>query len=743
MQSPSHSPLVDPSVETRCRSSNGAAGQLRAIPFYNAASGSLGAPIPLGPVRTASRPTAAVGAASPTKASCTMHLAEFDLPGRLFGTKRVARQIDAPAGTEGPLPSVGVVPPSRSTTGLGSSLQSTGGAAASPDTGGKPLDNAAFFAEVLFMWMGVDRTATVQYRETERRYDMLPGWGSDHQRQVLRNFQECGCLARRIDQSLRRSLVDPSFMQQSLRSAIRRQLTQYHYLLSTVREKVDPPLALGDLVVAYKRVHPKLWAMATLLRETESVKGGEMVSQLQTLIQQGSHRLSSLLSDIYIEAIGPLLHMAVSCITSGDVADPFNEFFIVANPKLDESSDTFWTSKHSLATHMLPTTVPRPVAEDILLVAKNIRFIYGCCRAKMWRMDPAIVEAANQASFATLPGVVRKALTYSNAAVLRLVRDQFKLHDVFRMVSAFLLVGYGDFYELLIHKLDPVLSKLSQAVQVSFVRDQVASALLEVTPYARHLDTDRFGSLHCEVIKDDSKLGWDAFIITMPLPAPLNNLFDLTAAKVYRRLFRMLFKVKVAEVSLKRAWRQSVGLDRVIGGLQQRGSKDMSAWREVAADAHLLGLQLNHFVMNLWSYLVAEVSTVAWDLLMKALHQCQSFDDVRHVHNTYLAYLTQRSLLHNDCASIRMNVENVLTIVREYCGLQALLTSLIERGAGEVIAIKRQYQSLSDDFQREMSALLTTLEVQHLQFDFLNFLLLRLNFNRYYHDAATSANTEF
>lgn len=676
----------------------------------------------------ARRRTLTGGATNATSSSASLPRREDALAG-----PSQTHHSDAVTGVAVP-PSLGTAGPSQTSRGVGITRNVL--------AGGKPIEQDAFFADVLFMWIGVEETTYIVFDHGTRRYKMRSGWGSVGQREALEAFQECGLLARQIDEALRRNVAETSFLQQSLRSALRRQLTQYHYLVSTIRERQEPPLVFADLVVAHKRVQPKLWVMAHTLREAESVKGGELASKLQALVQQGSNRLSSLLTEVYIEAVSPLLNMTADSITKGEVNDPFNEFFIVVNEKIDDAADTFWVSKHALRPSMVPNTVTAAVAEEILLVTKNVAFIHNCCRAKQWRMDPAIVTEARRASFDQLATVVRNAFTFSNTAVLRLMREQFKLDDVFRMVNAFLLVGYGDFYELLIRKLDPILSKLSQHIQVSFVRDQVNNALLEITPYAKHLDTERFSTLHCELVKDEAKLGWDAFIITMPLPSPLNNLFDVTAMKVYRRLFRMMFKVKVAEVALKNAWRQSISLDRVIGGLK-RGVQEVAAWREVAADAHLLGLELNHFVMNLYSYLVAEVCTVAWDLLMKALSLCKSFDDIRMAHNAYLAYLTQRSLLHTDCAMIRMNIENVLTIVREYCGSQALLTSLLDRGSGEVLSIKRQYQILTDDFHREISALLTTLEEQHLQFDYLNFLLLRLNFNKFYHDTNTGANTEF
>ncbi|KAG5474524.1 hypothetical protein LSCM1_03311 [Leishmania martiniquensis] len=756
----------------------GSSGGPRAIPFYAVAtwttkessSGHIGgqqrpssatvlARAHTGP-GTSSRIGSTVSASDPVSGATPLRpiRADHELPGRLFGAPGALRQSSGREGSlvdhrKGSLPSIGASAPTTT-----SRCDPAGGqehpfdvspvdrltSAKAMRSGGQPIEDSLFYADVLFMWMGVDHTQYFTYDPSADVYQLAPGTGGAVQQQAAEVFQECGVLARHIDVGLRQpSASGDSFLQQSLRSALRRQLTQYHYLVSMLRERRNPPLHMGDLVVAYKRVHPKLWAMDCVLRETQHVKGGELASRMQQLVQHGSHRLASLLHDIYIETVSPLLHMTVESITKGDVCDPMREFYIVPVDSIDDAAENFWVAKYVLNTKMLPKTVPESVAQDILLVTKNIRFILHCCRAKQWRMDPSLIAEAERATFDTLPAVVHRALVFTNTAVLRLIREEFQLHGVLRLVNAFLLVGYGDFYELLITKLEPILSKMSSAVLLSVVRDQVQSALAEITPYAKHLDIDRFALLQCELVKDEAKLGWDTFVMTLPVPSPLNNIFDHGAMKVYRRLFRMMFRVKVAEVALKRAWRQNVVLDRLISSVQ-RTMQERSAWREVASDAHLLGLQLNHFVNNLWSYLVAEVCTVAQDLLLKAVEQCASMDDIRSAHNAYLAYLTQRSLLHTDCATIRMNVENTLTIVREYCGSQALLASLLQRGSGDLSTVKRQYQSLTDDFHREMSSLLTTLEEQHVHFGFLNFLLLRLNFNRFYHDSSDTAyNTEF
>nr|CCC53750.1 putative gamma-tubulin complex subunit [Trypanosoma vivax Y486] len=677
----------------------------------------------------------------------------FDLPGRIFGRRDRTSVALAGGSSENNMlrssasPSLSVARHAdvvhSGDDGVDCSYrESRRVVSASEASPTKGVDCADFVSDILFMWMGVERTKYFTYDAASNCYVMNAGWGTVRQRHAVAMLQECGSIAHQIDEVLKSETAERSFLQQSLRSAVRRHLSQYHCLVSSFRERMSPPMTFSDLVVAFKRVQPKLRVLHIMLKETETAKGGELASKLQRLVQQGSGRLFALLSDVYMEAVSPLLHMTVSSITKGEVSDPFNEFFVKSNPRIDDTSDTYWSSKFSLLPEMLPTTVSHLLAEQIMLTTKNVSFIRNCCRCKQWHMDPSIVAAAQSASFDTLGTVVRDALRFTNTAVMKLIREEFQLDKMLRMVNAFLLVGSGDFYELLISRLDPVLSRLSHMVQTSVVRDHMRGALLDITPYAKDLDTDLFSMLHCELVKDDKIIGWDAFFVTMTVPSPLNNIFDMTAMKVYQRLFRIMFKVKRAEVALKKSWRQSVVLDRIIGRLHNT-NREATAWREVAADAHLLGLQLNHFVNNLWSYLVSEVSTVSWDLLMRALRQCASMDDIRTAHIAYLQYLTLHSLLHSDCTSIRQNIESVLSIVRQYVGAQAVLTSLLERGHGDVLSIKREYQRLVDDFHREMSSLLTTLEEQHLQFDFLNFLLLRLNFNNFYHDSAFGDNTEF
>jgi gamma-tubulin complex component 3 len=683
--------------------------------------------------------------------------------------------------------------------------------------GGKPIDEPAFLSDLLFLWMGVERTNYFRFNPETSRYEAVSAQhqGSCRQRMAFEQLQEAALLALEIEGMLHSGGSSGgeglSFLQQSLRGAVQAHMTQYHYFAASLRERADT-LTVADTVVAFKKVVSKLTLLSLILTETRNAKGGVLVSRMESLAEQGSQRLIRLVRDIHTQTVMPLIRMAAEWIVTGQAADPFQEFFIRVNPNVAVDKDQFWKSRFMMEPSMLPTTVPLDVATDILRVGRNIAMITQCCRAKDWQMDPAVTAAARTVSFATLADVVREALRVTDKAVMHLLMERYRLRDVLAVVQQFLLVGHGDFFEMLIRRLDPVLSKPSSAVQSAAVADHVEAALLECTTTssygvngggvrstgrtisARTLNaptasaghqehephgrrdasalpqlsdlSDIVGQLQSEVSKIDQYTGWECFSLTLPLPTPLNNIFDSEALRVYRRLFKLLFSVKRAEVNLKQSWRQSVVLDRLLARLSVKScvplsggggrgvpasvhtaapipDAELTIWRKVAGDAHLLGLQFNHFVTNLWSYFVAEVSTTAWDKLNRATDACTSVDELRQVHTVYLQHLMMHSLLHTDCRDARELILEILSLVRSLCAVQVQLTNFLERGTGDIVSVSGKYQTIADDFERRVTALLRLLEEQHTQYDFLNFLLLRLNFNQFYRDTTNGANTEF
>lgn len=599
----------------------------------------------------------------------------------------------------------------------------------------KAYDPQHFFREVLFMWMGVPETDVFSYSQERRRY--LLREGSAAQEDMFETLQEVGGCVHRLDELLKTK--SHSFLQQSLKAAVRKQLTMFLYFVSSLREKEEYTFEL--LLVAKLKAMSKLQLLLNLLTETEHAKGGELATKLEVFHRQGSQRLQDLIHTIYVETMGPLLHMTSQWVTKGESPDPFIEFFITINDRVRDSDDDFWTTKYSLRSEMLPNTITPQVAERILLVSKNIAFIRRCCRAKEWKMDPAVVSAAQNTDFNGLPNVVDAAVKCTNSATMKLLHDKLGLNDVIGLIRGVCLVGCGEFYDVVIQRLDKLLVLQSHHVMLSEMTEKFKGAVDEVLPTIKGLNTDMFGSVaFCGLDKDERVSGWDAFYVSLNIPSPLNNIFDASAMRHYKQLFRFMLSVKRVEVALKQAWRLSVFLDRIVVKLDRKRPEAL-AYRVLASDAHILGMELMHFVNNLWSYLVYEVTMSAFSTLSTKLKKCESLDDVRRVHSAYLNDLRLYTLSNDDSLPTRKVIDRVLVLARKHCAVQQLLVALLERDVGDVASIKAEFSWVSTEFHREVSNLLAVLDKQNLQYDFLNFLLLRLNFNRFYTEGKAAGTT--
>ena len=597
-----------------------------------------------------------------------------------------------------------------------------------PSHSNKLLSDQELFTDIVFMWLGPDCTKLAKIDPESKRY-IITSAATAKQISIFDELEPCGSLVFQIKQLLEPQSL--SHLQQSLKNAIRKQLGEYFSFVGQLRDKQD--LMLVDLMTANTIARPQLHLLAQLLMGTQNVKGGELVTKLQHLNHQGSKRISEILTTIYMETVQPLLQMTIGWVTRGETSDPFYEFFINTDAKVADDMDTFWLQKYTLRHEMLPVTFRGSISNKILLVGKNVNFIRRCCRAKEWRLSPTVMNAAKRADFDTIPAVVEDALQCTNGAVMKLLTEKFHLGQLLTDIRAFLLVAYDDFYDPLINRLGSVLGRASSHIPTSAVEEHLQATLRELPNYTTMTANVR---AHMEA-KDERIVGWDAFMLHLHVPPPLNHVIDKEAMMRYRKLFQVLWKTKCADVLLKNAWRQSVMLDRQLGKMSGRGGsgvspRELTIFKQLATEAGRLGLELMHFISNLHSYLIYEAIMVSWEKLQQGLKSATSLDDLRTVHSNYQIQLMSYTLLHDECAEAKQIIDSVVKLAREYCVVQMRLLQLVEKRAGEPEKILESLRHVADNFHREVQALLATLEEQHLKFDFLHFLGLRLNFNRFY-----------
>jgi len=564
--------------------------------------------------------------------------------------------------------------------------------------------------------------------------------GSLRQRNVFHRLQQCGVLRRSISRLL--SGESPSFLQQSLKKAVERQLEQHDLFVASLRDQSG--IQLGDLEIAHAKSEPKLHALYVILKESEAAKGGELVTRLQSLHHHGGRCMSLFLGDVYREAVRPLLHMTMHWITKGEITDPYREFFIFENDRVKETDSAYWQNRFGFRAEMLPATLSHSQARDILLIGKNIDFIRRSIRAKDWKMAPNIVALARSATFddpKSVDLVIAEALAHTNDAVRHLLFEKNSFGQVLFAARSLFLVSTGDLFDSIVNGLEDVLAAPTLQISTSTVKEQLQAAARDIAPFLSAAENDALD--YVNVVFDDAgdrlATGHDSFTISLPFIRPHNAILHDASVLEYRRLFKFLFRVKRAEVALKRAWQQSILMAR-----SPHVRRQSSLIRQARQASVTLYKHVNGFVVNIQMYLMTEAIQGSWATLQTALTESKSLDDIIDAHERYLGSLLKYTLLDDQYSRARGEVMELLRLTFKYCELQRQLGQAVAtaRDAG-VPQLLEAYRELFDDLHAAMSRLLTLLDEDAMHFDFLQALGARLNFNNFYHVDSDSATVDF
>ena len=719
-------PSADPTrTSTAPSTSHAAFGAAHVVPrtfVYDDSAAPVSAPrvAPVAPAPPPSmlRPTAADHGGGPPRAT--------SIPLRPEKTMR----DDSPNVGELPLPGqqrlplVAPVPTAR-----------VGGAAPSqgpfPPDAGKSIPQEVFYQELLLMWLGPLADSPSCAWDSDASKFVLRG-GSERQRSMFDTLEPCGSFCRLIKEHMAKATMTQSFVQQSLHRAMSQQITEYEAFVGRYRSLAH--ITAADVSIAYQTAIPKLSIMHHILKDTERAKGGELVTRLQFLTHQGSAELGSFLEGVYRDAVKPLLRMTQQWITRGEAPDPYHEFF-VSSKLVNEAESNYWRDRFTLRPAMRPVTFTERQTEQILMIGKNINFIRNCCHVRDWRMRPDIAAAALSVGFGDIDGVLATALDFTNDSIVRVLNTTFKLPQMFALARSLLLLAQGDLFDGLVVRLESALTpKKTRQQQIAASGDALHASLSESAHQLTDVDVNALPHVTVGIDNNDAASsggdGWGGFFIKLPVVAPLNNVLPEATMARYRRLFQLLIKVKRAEVGLKHVWHHTFGLNRAI---QRCPEETRDELRAAAGLAHLVGLELTHFVKNFQSYVMTEAIGVAWDTFQSRLSSpsTRSLDDIVEAHEAYLDALMQFTLLDPRFEVPKKFVDTVLSAAIEFSLTHGDLTGNIDKSSLPLLHLR--FQRIADTVRTHVTGLLSSLETDHMTLDFLQSLGSRINFNSFYH----------
>jgi gamma-tubulin complex component 3 len=295
---------------------------------------------------------------------------------------------------------------------------------------------------------------------------------------------ELGWLFQRVQEYIRRSeaveLV--GMVAQAFGFALQEELNDYYRLLAVVESQLSGPstshsltrsssqgedeLTLLRLFVWMQDPIERMCLIATLTDIAGDCKGGALASSLHARTRHGDPYVSQFVRKLMSRVCAPIFQMVARWMFEGELDDPQQEFFVQSKEGVD--NNTMWHERYTINNTMLPRFIPRPLANQILVIGKSINFLRHCCGDME---APQALAEARPASFDSgfqalqygrdihLENLVKDIGSVTDRRLMNAITEKFKLPVHLRALKKFMLLGQGDFITCLMDNLGPELQK--------------------------------------------------------------------------------------------------------------------------------------------------------------------------------------------------------------------------------------------------------------------------------------------
>ncbi|GAA6052096.1 hypothetical protein JCM3770_006629 [Rhodotorula araucariae] len=522
-------------------------------------------------------------------------------------------------------------------------------------------------------------------------------------RALLHQLSELGWMYRKIDAALVRAAdagaakgkgkdrgaekgkkrVMVGMVEQSLHAELKKEMTEYFRLVAVLEAKLEGVeddggagleglarveglaggLTLRKLDVWTQDIRLRMRMMGTLVAEAGGANvGGAFLSTLHAYTSNGDPFISSFSSRLLQTLSVPFFATLSAWIYTGELHDPYDEFFVALNPALLEGAATdarrrdnayadrsvdpgvqpheLWAQKFEFRKEMLPAFLAEPFGRKIFSTGKSLNYMKYSCDDAAWIVERSRAEIRTL-QYADMVDLERSiALAYSKASerLFELFFDKFRLMDHLRTLKDYLMLGKGDFVEILMEQLGASLSRPANTLYRHNLTSTLETAIRGSTPTSDVL-TDVLRRLDARMLDfEQGQVGWDVFLLEYKVDAPLSTVLDPFALDSYRAMFKHLWEIKRVEYALNECWKTLMTKTRLL----KQGST-------LAYDLHQARICLGEmifFVRQVEYYCHLEVVACQWAELEDFVAKKEGdLDKLINAHRRYLEKLTDKALL--------------------------------------------------------------------------------------------------
>ncbi|KAK4690096.1 gamma-tubulin complex component 3, partial [Tremellales sp. Uapishka_1] len=535
------------------------------------------------------------------------------------------------------------------------------------------------------------------------------GYISKPTRTLLVQLSEMGMLYRRVSDFVNsRQSADVGgkggMTEQSLCHFLLHELSEYHRLLAVLESQMSlsaptetteveldskpaegAGLTLMRLGLWTEEMRLKMRMMSLVVEDAKTTHGGALVSRIHKHTSHGDPFVRKFTDQILEEVSKPFFSTLQRWIFSGELHDPFQEFFVQLNPESslaqlgrtspyqtgdvgfegglegigsNDEAHRVWEKKYVFVKEMVPGFVSEDFGKKIFSTGRSLNFIRYSCLDSDWILTQAKGANAGRAlKYSDISGLERSIDdAYSNASerLLEVFFDKFALLDHLKALKSFLMLGYGDFAELLMEALSPRLAKPA----ISLYRHQLTSDLESAIrgSNAQYEPLDILRRLDARVLEySHGEIGWDCFSLEYKVEAPLNAVLDGKAMIEYERLFHHLWRLKRVETAIERGWMRVVSGSRMFEKLPSLNND----WHH----CRIVQSEMVHFIRQLQAFCQLEVIECSWASLVDFTRKREGdLDALISAHRAYLDRVVRKILLLNPK---RDKEEILLDLVRD------------------------------------------------------------------------------
>ncbi|KAI1789552.1 gamma-tubulin complex DGRIP91/SPC98 component [Ganoderma leucocontextum] len=534
-------------------------------------------------------------------------------------------------------------------------------------------------------------------------------------RALIHRLAEVGHLYQRVDSFVREreGKVGVGMIEQSLCHHLQTQLTEYYRLIAVLESQMagvsptddvgrahgvddgrpreeETGLTLKRLDVWIEDWRLRMRMMSVCVEGARDAHGGALVNLIHGYAENGDPFIRRFTNQLLEEVSKPFFATLHKWLFSGELYDPFSEFFVAVDPELahlqymqptlqgvgqlasdggfggGDVEDTsehagglqLWEQKYRFQKDMLPAFVGETFGRKIFSTGKSLNFIRYSCHDSDWvATREKLSNTGGTLQYSDIVGLERSIDTAYQIASQRLFDvffEKYRLLDHLSALKHYLLLGYGDFAEQLMDTLGPSLSRPANALYRHNLTATLESALRSSN--AQNDPPDVLRRLDARMLEySHGEIGWDVFTLEYKVDAPIDTVLDPTAIVTYLKLFNHLWKVKRIASTLNTSWMRTAG-----------GAKTFIRIPELDYDWHQVRLvmaEMIHFIRQLEAYCHLEVIECSWQDLSNFIGKKEGdLDALIENHRAYLDRMVKKVLLLSPKAG---REENLLNQVRD------------------------------------------------------------------------------